>query len=183
MRAVLGALTVVGLFLGGCTSDVPDSASVEPSATPSDDQQRIRCEPPAFRPTYLPWLRSAEFVPPPVKTRVGRKGASITWYATGRPGWEVDPPEITSDSSLVLERTFQPRFRIPKDHDYPVVEVRGVKGRLTWVGDPGVGGLAVFWSEGESTCDSFALHLLAQNLDEEGAERQAKRIAASITGP
>ena len=186
MRAVLSALTVVGLVLGGCTStDVPNGEAVKHPSTPGDDQERIRCDPPPFRPTYLPWLRSTESVPPPDKTRVGRNGASLSWYATGRPGWEVHPPEITSDSYLGLERTLRPRFRVNKDHrrDYPVVEVRGTKGRLTWVGDPGVGELAVFWSEGESICDSFALHFLAQNLAENDAETEAKKIARSIPNP
>lgn len=186
MRAVLSALTIVGLFLGGCTSkDVSDGAGAKPHSTPINNQERIRCDPPPFRPTYLPWLRSTESVPFPDKTRVGRNGTSLSWYATGRPGWQADPPEITSDSFVALERTLRPRFRVSKDHrpDYPIVEVRGTKARLTWVGDPGVGGLAVFWSEGASTCDSFALHFLAQNLAEKDAEREAKKIARSIPNP
>jgi hypothetical protein len=64
---------------------------------------------------------------------------------------------------------------------FPTTEVRGTTGYLVWVGDPGVGDLALTWFEGSGPCRSFSLHFRDPALSQRKAEAMIERIARSLS--
>ena len=76
--------------------------------------------------------------------------------------WEAADPErhaideFAEAAQVVIAAI--PAYQAP-GQDYPQAEVRGHVGDLMWIGDPGVGGVALSWREGPGPCTTYELHL------------------------
>ena len=139
-----------------------------PTPTPPHPET---CHPPPFRPTYLPWLRAGEPVPEPKRARDGRN-LWLVWY-------KEPNAEPTQRWGASLATAYEPPEKSARRH-FPAVHVRGVTGRLVWVGDPGVGLLTVEWAEGTHACESFVLGLSTTGMSERQAEAEIVRMAGSL---
>ena len=60
------------------------------------------------------------------------------------------------------------------------VKVRGHPAYLVWIGDPGVGQLALFWNE-DGPCEAYSLHLLYQGASQRATEREIMKIGRGLT--
>jgi len=147
----------------------PPSASV--SSTPSEQPSVDTCSFPAFRPTFLPWDGDGQ--PPEPREVVEEGNAIFVWFSDE--GEEHKAPYV----SLVAQ--LEPVFGEAGDLDgFPTAEVRGTTGYLVWVGDPGVGELALTWFEGSGPCQSYSLHFRDPGLSQADAEATIERIARSL---
>ena len=159
--AVRTAVLAVPAFLVAATSCTRDEVPA-PRAEP--------CTAPAFRPTYLPWLKPGREVPAP--ERVG--DAALRWAGPSS-GDDVDP-------YVSLGITTEDPTEDFAGAGYPTLPVRGTEGYLVWVGDPHVGELSLRWDEGEPPCDAHVLSLLDQELSQRRAEAEIEKIAESLDG-
>jgi hypothetical protein len=64
--------------------------------------------------------------------------------------------------------------------DFPVTRVRGQPARLVWIGDPGVGEVALTWREGSGSCRWHVLTLSSTGKSQKDAESALKEVAASV---
>ena len=133
---------------------------VEEAADADVDQV---CAAPELLPTYLPWLDDGAQVPEPTHVRHGTGEEP-----NGRMVWAEDPdayePEGYSEVHTVSISAMVEHE--PSGHrDLPDVEVRGHPADLIWVGDMGIGPLALRWQEGTDPCQAYAIHLLVTTLD------------------
>ena len=124
-----------------------------------------RCAPARFSPTYFPWRGFKQG--PGLVTSEG-SDSIVQWFP---------PTKSPAETYLTLTSHFEP----PADlGEFPKVPVHGRDGRLVWIGDPGVGELALYWSEGDEACDHYSLHLLDRSFSEREAEDELARVARSL---
>lgn len=134
-------------------------------ATSTPQARPAECAEPEFGPTYLPWEKTS--IPEP-EMFFGQGNATAQW---------VTSPNAKRAGRVSLVRAQRPW----KDNEeFPGVPVRGTQGRLVWIGDPGVGELSLQWSEGDQTCDHYALYMLIQSIPQREAEREMVRISRSL---
>ena len=65
--------------------------------------------------------------------------------------------------------------------EFPTVRVRGVNGHLVWIGDPGIGELALTWKEGDQLCRWYTLSVSSVGLTQREAEVVVQEVAASLS--
>jgi hypothetical protein len=129
---------------GGASNHEAAAEIVASIAFPGRDASSD-CDAPSFRPTYLPWLGEGELVPEP-RESIAKTGDRIfTW----------DGPE-GSYVSLVRHAEV---IGAGVDTDGSI-RVRGYPAWLQWIGDPGVGELALMWEEASTPCEGYSLRLL-----------------------
>lgn len=175
-RGGLAGLTLV-LMLGACGERAPavDSQArvTDASPTPTQESGSTKCDPASFRPPYLPWLDKDEDPPPPDRERDGRNMV-LTW--SDRSNDDVYVALVTHyDNAVPVAGT-----DFDADNPPPSVRVRGSEGYLMWIGDPGVGELAILWAEGRDPCGSYSLHLLDRRMSEDTAESELRKVAKSL---
>jgi hypothetical protein len=163
-------LLIAGVWLLGQIRDDRHAALSE-RRTASHNELKS-CDPPSFRPSYLPWVKAGDPIPPPEERRDGRN-VVLTWL--GDSGSDRRRPYV----SLVAE--YRSSLAASVDHSpTSAIDVRGTTGYVSWVGDPGVGELAVVWSENDQPCGTFSLHLLDSEFSEARAESEIKQVAVSL---
>ena len=135
------------------------------SSTPEAAPRPAECTEPEFEPTYLPWVKGS--IPEPEQF-AAQLNFTEQW---------VTPSGAKQVAKVTLVRTYRPW---KETTHMPEVPVRGTEGHLIWIGDPGVGELALPWSEGDEPCDHYVLYLLDQSLNEREAEREMGRISRSL---
>lgn len=169
VRTAVAALTAAAFVAGVTAAGLWIVKNRAPGDRPADQGGAdATCQGPAVEPTYLPWLRPAERVPPPqIQTDEERNIA--VWFADLERAWDGAYVTLSADSE--------------EPEGLESVEVRGRTGYLTWVGDPGVGELALRWREAEGSCGTYHLALGTQGLSETRAEREVVRIADSLGRP
>ena len=156
MTASKVAIAALPLMLASFAACEPETSA----------QASSKCQLPEFSPTYLPW--SKKKVGAPAKNVLHKRQAVVQWRG---------PSEGRRTPTLSLVSGAE----IPDDIDaYETAPVRGVEGHVAWVGDPGVGELSLLWSEGETPCDAYGLHLFDRSLKKRRAEYEIKRIARSL---
>lgn len=141
--------------------------TIEESSSPSAS----RCDPPSFRPTYLPWLESGEQVPPPERVE-SDSGTGFVWFRNEDQRWE------DVHVSLFPLSEFEDEYVEAATGQF---QVRGATGYLVWIGDPGVGPLSLRWTESPGQCGSFDLALLTKGFSESEAVSELKLIAGSLS--
>jgi len=133
------------------------------------------CDPAPFWPTYLPWLKTGELVPSPEVLTDGGN-VSLVWFQGER---SLQAPHVSL--TTWASSPFQP------PEESPSVVVWGSTGHLLWVGDAGVGEVAIVWTQEPGPCGSFSLHLVDPSLSRGEAEAEIRLIADSLdsvsTGP
>jgi hypothetical protein len=140
------------------------SASMEPTPTPEV------CAPPPYSVSRLPWLSPGAQVPAPEVSQDGMSSVSV-WFEDADARW----------SGTYIALISSPRSPVGDDLDtFPRVEVRGVQASLVWVGDPGVGELALVWTEGTGACTWRVLSLGTQGFSERQAEQALGQVANSL---
>jgi hypothetical protein len=133
------------------------------------------CPPATIRPSYLPWLEPGETVPKPKEETEG-KNAVLIWSAGAQQGWK--------HGYVALVAEHEPVFGRGKDlakQGFESINIRGSTAYLIWVGDPGVGELALTWSEGTQPCDTYSIYVWAENLDPGVAKEEIKRVGESVS--
>ncbi len=142
------------------------SGGLEPQAIESSDvkQSSSACEAAGFRPTYLPWDPGGDRESAPDED-TDRGDAVLRWEEPSGPGY------------VALVTHLEPEDF--EGQGYPDVAVRGRKGQLVWIGDPGVGELSIRWREGLAECESFSLHLLLV-ADQADVEEEIGKVAGSL---
>jgi hypothetical protein len=151
----------------GATAD-PDQR--EPEVPTTTVEANTRCEPASFRVTRLPWLARGSEVPPP-ETVMEEGSTSLVWFE--------DPERRWDGRYVALQATSEPPFGSDLD-GFPTASVRGRVGHLVWVGDPGVGELALTWQEGDASCSWHSLRISGEGLGEDEAVSQLRQVASSL---
>jgi hypothetical protein len=123
-----------------------------------------------FTVSRLPWLEEGSEVPAPGVIEEG-VDAVLVWFE--------DPIERSSGRYVALKRSAIPPVSEGLD-EFPAVQVRGVNGYLVWVGDPGIGELALNWWEGDQLCRWYTLSISSVGLSQREAEVAIREIAASL---
>jgi hypothetical protein len=165
------ALHVVALVLLGCSSTPDSKPSPAPaSATPSG---RTRCDFASVRPTYLPWLKAGEDVPPPRKYYGPDEAAWLDWR---RPDWarQEEAPYY-----VVLRRDSQ--LTTSSGQLVPGTRLPGVAepGRL-YSGEVGFSPAIVWFLVSAPSCEWLTLQLSAPGMSREQAESEIAKIASSL---
>jgi hypothetical protein len=141
---------------------------------PKQEQHGGGCNLPAFSPHYLPWTERSDVGPADATMHENGNAIGI-WFAPNSvpigPGLQAPYLALVSEREEALVDEFD---------DGTPVNVQGEQGRMMWVGDPGVGEIALAWREHPGECGSFALHLLDQGLTEAQAEQELRLVAASL---
>jgi hypothetical protein len=127
------------------------------------------CPAAPFTVSRLPWLEEGSEVPAPELIEEG-VDAILVWFE--------DPNERWSGRYVALRRSTMPL--VEGLSEFPTVRVRGVNARLVWIGDPGVGELALTWKEGDQVCRWYTLSISSAGLNQGEAEAAIRDIAASI---
>lgn len=117
----------------------------------------------------LPWLVSGS-VPPPEHLEED-DGSLLVWFEDEDRRWNARYVGLRRSSNPPLD---------PDLGEFPTVPVRGESGQLVWVGDPGVGELALVWSDNEASCGWYTLGLGSVGLTQRQAEVTIREIAASL---
>lgn len=161
------AVIVVAAVLSGCMGDKDPVVDRSPRDRP---RPRPSCSEPELRPAYLPWLtRNAKRARPEVTEEDGR------WVL----GW-VDP-STTGPRARTVTLTVRAQQDLKRyAGEFEPVSVRGHDGYLVWIGDPGVGQLALFWNEGGS-CTAYGLFLLLPGRTQRATEEEILKVARSLT--
>lgn len=162
-------LFAVAVVFATCGRGAPVELAASPSArdessvegTPT--QASNACEYPPMKVSYLPWLKEGENVPPPEKGQRGDR-AVFTWQ-----GPDENRVSLVRHPSTEAEAW-----------EGGSIPVRGVRGVIVWVGDPGVGDLSLLWSEDSTRCSDYSLHLSTKGMSEREAEGEIEKIAASL---
>ncbi|HXF71859.1 MAG TPA: hypothetical protein VNO79_04515 [Actinomycetota bacterium] len=142
-----------------------------PSATGSSSP--TSCPLPEFRPTRLPWLPASSPLPTPEEVTYEGGASSLVWFQDPQARWEGRYLALTTYRT----GPFGPLEDLAGS---PTVTVHDQTGHLIWVGDPGVGELAIVWSEGSGECPWFALRMITTGLTQSAAEAQLRAVAASL---
>ena len=127
------------------------------------------CPAASFTVSRLPWLEEGSEVPEPEFIEEG-VDAILAWFE--------DPTERWSGRYVAFRRSTMPL--VESLSEFPTIRVRGVNGRLGWIGDPGVGELALTWKEGDQLCRWYTLSISSAGLNQGEAEVAIRDIAASI---
>lgn len=178
LPALLAIALSLALFGGGVwwrsarNAPGPGSLPTPAPATPSADPSPVaQCDPSPSRPSYLPWLDERQPVPPSREER-SERDAVLVWF---------EDPELAYQGSYVsLGTKYSPPFEGETDVPFSRVPVRGVSGYLVWIGDPGVGDVAIIWAEHDKPCGTFQLSTGTRGLSESEAERLIEEIAGSL---
>jgi hypothetical protein len=128
------------------------------------------CPAAPFSVSRLPWLEEGSEVPTPELIEEGI-GAILVWFE--------DPTERSSGRYVALRRSTMPSVGEGLT-EFPTVRVRGVNGHLVWIGDPGIGELALTWKEGDQLCRWYTLSISSVGFSEREAEEVIRDVAASI---
>jgi hypothetical protein len=169
-------LLVLSLAFAACNTasesqqgTVPGSTNESPSATSAG--ARTRCELASVRPTYLPWLKRGEQVPPPRKYYGPDEAAWLDWR---RPDWTKDAPyyvvlrrdsQFTTSSGELVAGTRLPETAEP--------------GRL-YSGEVGFSPSIAWFLVGAASCEWLTLQLSAPGMSREEAEEEIAKIARSL---
>lgn len=170
IRQYATTLFVVALVVTGCgretTVDVAASPTTqgESPAGGSPTEDSSGCDYPPMKVSYLPWLKEGEKVPPPERHRSGDR-ALFTWQ-----GPEENRVSVVRHPGTEAE-----------GWEGDSIPVRGVRGFIVWVGDPGVGDLSLLWSEDSTRCSDYSLHLSTKGMSEREAEREIEKVAGSLS--
>jgi hypothetical protein len=124
-----------------------------------------------FTVSRLPWLQEGSEVPAPESIEEGVDTILV---------WFDDPIERWSGRYVALKRSTTPPVGEGLG-EFPAVPVRGVTARLVWIGDPGVGELALTWREGDQACRWYSLTISSVGLTQREAEVAIHEVAASIS--
>jgi hypothetical protein len=161
--AVLVAAGALGSVFQIPTEDTPPPIIEEPapSPTPGDEADVVDvavCPPAPYRPTYLPWLDEGEEAGEPARVVHGdveQPSARASWPLDPEaldPGGNFEPPVVTLSSIYELERE-------PGTAEFPDVDVMGHEGEMVWIGDPGIGPVALIWRETPGPFGAYSLSL------------------------
>jgi hypothetical protein len=130
------------------------------------------CPIPQYIATRLPWLSiGTRMIPGPERVD-DRFGSSLVWFEDEDLRW--------SGGYVSLKRSSKP----PLDEDlsgFPAVRVQAETAHLVWIGDPGVGILALVWSEGVQPCSWFSLIMSTTGITESQAEHKIRVVARSLS--
>jgi hypothetical protein len=127
------------------------------------------CPVPAFTVSRLPWVASGS-VPAPEHLEED-DGSLLVWFEDADRRW--------NGRYVALRRSSNPPFGADLEKS-PTMPVRGQNGHLVWVGGPGVGELALVWSDNEVSCGWYTLGLSSRRLTRRQAEVTMREIAASL---
>lgn len=166
-----GALLVVALVFVGCSSTTNSKPS--PASATTSPSGQARCDFASLRPTYLPWLKPGEEVPPPRKYHGPDDAAWLDWR---RPAWtqqEDDPYYV------VLRRDSQ--FMTSSGQLIQGTRIPGAAepGRL-YSGEVGFSPAIVWFLVSAPSCDWLTLELDAPGMSREEAEGEIVKIAKSL---
>jgi hypothetical protein len=151
------------LAQGSSVTPSPDR-SVSPTPTPEV------CSPAPFTVHRLPWLQPGASVPAPELMEDGRDSIQV---------WFEDPVDRWSGRYVAVETSYAAPFAEDLS-EFPKASVRGQTGHIIWVGDPGVGALALAWAEGTGPCSWYSLSLSSAGMGEQEARATLGRLATSI---
>jgi hypothetical protein len=164
----LPAAAVLGVAIASSACSTP--AGSGPSTTsPASTIDAASCPVPAFTVSRLPW-RASESVPAPEHLEED-DGLLLVWFEDENRRW--------NGRYVALRRSANPPFGSDLA-EFPTMPVRGEEGHLVWVGDPGVGELAVVWSDGEASCGWYTLGLSSAGFTRKQAEAAIRDVAASL---
>ena len=139
--------------------------------TKEEDPASAQCPAAPYTVSRLPWLEAGSEISAPELVTEG-KASLLVWFE--------DPVERWNGRHVALTRSTHPLISGSLT-EFPTVSVRGQLGHLIWVGDPGVGGLSIVWTEPSAEpCAWYSLTLLSQGMSEGQAETEIRRIAASL---
>lgn len=156
VRRLAAAVAALSLVVVACgpAEDAPLAAREgTPSPSPDPDGVGLVCPLPEFRPGWLPWLAEGEPVPEPDETWHDPESSGFDWLGD-------DEAEAWHGPVVSLSRSPHPDVEPGTDDNFRPVEVRGHAGELRWVGDPGIGELAVWWREADGACGVYRLGVL-----------------------
>jgi hypothetical protein len=153
-----------------CTFEYPRDSWVRPTHSLWIDGSAA-CPVPPFTLLRLPWLPEGAAVPAaePIDES---PDAGFVWFE--------DSEERFAGTYVALKRSpWSPFGR--NLSEFPTAQVRGTTGHLVWVGDPGVGELALVWREAGSSCEWYTLSISGAGLSEVQAEQSIRTLAASLS--
>jgi dipeptidyl aminopeptidase/acylaminoacyl peptidase len=142
-------------------------SNLAPSWRPTDGAQPSRCDAPALRPTYLPWVTPGDDIPPPDESydpEIDR--AQLSWHDARVPFGEAGV-------SLTLY-TYFPTGSDPRTD----IEIQGVAGRLHRFDDSAA--VSIHWDLPTSRCNFLELSYSAPNLTKREAITHLLKIARSL---
>jgi hypothetical protein len=96
--------------------------------------------------------------------------------------WFHDATERWNGAYVALRVAPKPLFGEAL-RDFPSVTAAGSPARLVWVGDPGVGEVAVTWRANTGDCGWHALSLSTTGMSQGQAESVITDIAGSLRNP
>jgi hypothetical protein len=176
-RVVAAALVAAAFAAAGVAAAIwvqpdpspqaPPTASESTSVEPTPES----CSPPTYLVSRLPWLPTGSPIPAPEVLQDDRSSVTV-WFEDREARWDGSYVALTA----APESPFGEELA-----SFPTVEVRGILARLVWVGDPGVGGVVLVWTEGAGACTWRTLGLSSVGMSEVRAERALKEVADSLT--
>lgn len=175
-RAVSAALVAAAFAAAGVAAVIwvqPDpvpQAPPTPSESTSVEPTPESCSPPTYSVSRLPWLPTGSPIPTP-KVLQDEASSVTVWFEDREARWNGSYVALTAAPASPFGEELA---------EFPTVEVRGVQARLVWVGDPGVGGVALVWTEGAGACTWRTLSMSSVGLSEAQAERALKLVADSL---
>jgi hypothetical protein len=129
------------------------------------------CPIPRYLATRLPWVPLGTMIPGPERVE-DRLGSALVWFEDEDLRW--------SGGYVSLKRSSRPLI----DEDlsgFPAVQVQEETAHLVWIGDPGVGALALVWSEGVQPCSWFSLSMSTAGLTESEAQNKIRVVARFLS--
>lgn len=116
--------------------------------------------------TRVPWLPFGSSIPGPELVQ-DRFGSTLVWFEDADLRW--------AGPYAAIKRSSRPLVGYDLS-GFPTLRVRGGFGHLVWIGDPGIGELALVWREGVEPCSWFSLSMSSVGLTETAAEREIRTL-------
>jgi hypothetical protein len=174
-RAVAAALVAAAFAAAGVAAAIWVQPDPSPQAPPTTSESTSveptpeSCSPPTYSVSRLPWLPAGSPIPAPKVLQDDASSVTV-WFEDRETRWNGSYVALTT----------APASPFGELASFPTVEVRGVQARLVWVGDPGVGGVALVWTEGAGACAWRTVSMSSVGLSEAQAERALKLVADSL---
>jgi hypothetical protein len=152
----------------------------------SPEQQRNVswfCAPAPYRPTYVPWARAGERPEGPAGGESGSidEPDRVLYWVDDPQAFQREHPSYMG--AVLAVSTLAELDTEPGQEEFPTIEVRGHRGELVWVGDPGIGGVTIIWRERPGRCGAYSVGFpMTRGLLPYLAEEQMEGDEADIAG-
>jgi hypothetical protein len=168
--AFVAAVVAAAIWIERSPDLLDPATSPSPTASPHAPSVAESCPPASVAVSFLPWLETGTPIPEPETSLDGRNSVSV-WFEDLDARWDGAYAALTtSEKSLIGEDLVE----------FPSTSVLGQPAHLVWIGDPGVGELALVWNESTGDCMWRTLSLSTAGLTQKQAESALLKIAASL---